>query len=189
MLELDKIFEKKEYLKTFVSTKQKGLDLFFRVKYQTTLFRNKDINNFSIVLEINYLNHKKIGAKDNNKWMLVSIPPYNQACSFDDSIMIEPDFTSFGIGSFLLNEMLTEAIKHIPNYSLRATLSINDERNGNKERRDSLYRNIGFNISEDEINIDKISNLNLDRKLDYIKEIDISLRAFRKLFQKKMQYM
>ena len=91
--------------------------------------------------------------------------------------MIEPDFTSFGIGSFLLNEMLTEAIKHIPNYSLRATLSINDERNGNKERRDSLYRNIGFNISEDEINIDKISNLNLDRKFDYIKEIDISLRA------------
>ena len=68
-------------------------------------------------------------------------------------------------------------------------MSINDERNGNKERRDSLYRNIGFNISEDEINIDKISNLNLDRKFDYIKEIDISLRAFRKLFQKKMQYM
>jgi GNAT superfamily N-acetyltransferase len=164
-------YDKKPYTKFFVSTKRNDKPLYFKVDYETSLFKTKDILDFSIVLNINYLNFRKPNCSHFNKWVLFSISSYD-ACTFDHSIMIEPDYRSFGIGSFLLNEILSEANKHIPNYSLRADLFFKDAEGENKGRRDSLYKNIGFDVSENEISIDKISSLNLNRTFDYITEVE-----------------
>lgn len=44
----------------------------------------------------------------------------------------------------------------------------------NIQRRDSLYRNIGFNIEPNRFYIEKISDLILDRKLEYIQTLNYS---------------
>lgn len=86
--------------------------------------------------------------------------------------MIHPNFRSFGIGSFLLNEILFIASKHISDYSLEAFLSPVDEYEENKERRNKLYTGLGFNIEPKKLFIDKLSNLNFNKKFDYIEVLD-----------------
>lgn len=164
-------YDKKPYTKFFVSTKRNDKPLYFKVDYEITITKTNDILDFSIRLNIDYLNYRIPNANHTNKWLLFSISG-SDACTFDHSIMVEPNYRSFGIGSFLLNQMLTEAVKHIPEHSLRANLFFKDAEGGNKGRRDSLYKNIGFDVSENEISIDKISSLNLNRTFDYITEVE-----------------
>lgn len=120
-------------------------------------------------------------ARGTNRFVIESIVSY-KSCTLKDSILITDEYRSYGIGSFLLNKILSEAANHVPDYSLTASLSVADDREEkNRLRRNALYENAGFKIIMNEnttscingkIEIDKLSNLNLERKFDYIEIID-----------------
>lgn len=64
----------------------------------------------------------------------------NKSCTLKDSILIADEYRSYGIGSFLLNKILSEAVKYVPDYSLTASLSVADDREEeNRLRRNTLY--------------------------------------------------
>lgn len=189
----DKNLLTKSYTKFYVSNKRENEKLYFKIDFSFSVSEDYEERiNFGMSASISYLflvkDNKCIAAdpKEINHWEVKSYP-YYKSCGFMNSIMISDNFRSFGIGSFLLNTILSIANKYVPDYSLSAGLGIGDEREDNKERRNSLYRNIGFEFvqskvsvddenknttREDGIYIDKLSNLNLNREFDYIEEID-----------------
>ncbi|MDN5042272.1 hypothetical protein O8C80_02875 [Aliarcobacter butzleri] len=171
------ILSNKVYSKIYKSKKKINEQLFFKVDFNISIYEDlyKKIN-ISINAKISYLVHFKENKyfetyRITNSWDLTSLGSY-KSCSLNDSIMIHTNFRSFGIGSFLLNEILFIANKHIPDYSLEAFLSPVDEYEENKERRNKLYTSIGFNIEPNKLFIDKLSNLNFNRKFDYIEVLD-----------------
>lgn len=179
----------KSYSKLYISNKKDNQQLCFKVDFDLVILHESDKKvNFTMNAYVSYLfiiedNKCFVLPKKTNHW---EIATYNKnSCGFKNSIMIEDNFRSYGIGSFLLNTILSIANNYIPDYSLSAGLSLGDAREDNKERRNSLYRNIGFEfvqsevsggenstVLEDGIYIDKLSNLNLNREFDYIEEID-----------------
>lgn len=190
MLPPREITTKKQYTKFFVSNKKRKQKLYFSIDYKIDVFEDSDKKvNFSIDANLSYLllvkNNKCFKTQRiSDKWDLISIP-FSKSCSLRDCVLIQPGFRSFGIGSFLLNEILSIANEFIPDYSLRAGLSYEDEKEyENHLRRDTLYKNLGFNFEEKEVSnndktvikkeiyIDKLSNLNLNRDFDYIEEIE-----------------
>jgi hypothetical protein len=106
-----------------------------------------------------------------NKWEFSS-SSNNKSCSLHSSVMI--NIKSYGVGTFVLNEIIKIANEYTPNASLEGFLSPVDEGEDNVQRRDSLYRNIGFNIEPNRFYIEKISDLILDRKLEYIQTLNYS---------------
>jgi GNAT superfamily N-acetyltransferase len=176
-----------KYTEFYITNKKEGEQLFFKVDYHinTYEYENKDIN-FSMEAAVSYLflikdNKHQEKARRTNRFVIESIVSH-KSCTLKDSILITDEYRSYGIGSFLLNKILSEAAKHIPDYSLTAKLSVVDEREEeNRLRRNALYENAGFRIIMDEntnsyingkIEIDKLSNLKLERKFDYIEIID-----------------
>lgn len=189
----DKNSLSKNYTKTYVSNKKKNERLYFKIDFYFSVTEDYEKRiNFNMNVYISYLflikNRKCIKIKQtpstNNSWNIKTYPD-RKSCGLVNSIMIHEDFRSYGIGTFLLNEVLSIANTYIPDYSLSAGLGYGDEKEeDNKERRNSLYRNIGFDFLKkgvncgdssdgaNEIYIDKISNLNFDRKIKYIKEVE-----------------
>ena len=179
----------KNYSKFYVSNKRENEKLYFKIDFSFSVSEDyKERINFEMNVSISYL----FFVKDNkcftvpgkkNEWEITTYPD-RKSCGLKNSIMIEENYRSYGIGSFLLNTILSIANSYIPDYSLSAGLGIGDEREDNKERRNSLYRNIGFEfvqskvsdgertVDEDGIYIDKLSNLNLNREFEYIEEIE-----------------
>jgi len=72
--------------------------------------------------------------------------------SFHNSIMIkDPIFRSLGCGSLLMNEMLTEAKKYMPNSSIRIKLSYVDCKDEiNRVRRNNFYEKFNFSLKFDD---------------------------------------
>ncbi len=72
--------------------------------------------------------------------------------SFHNSIMIkDPIFRSLGCGSLLMNEMLTEAKKYMPNSSIRIKLSYVDCKDEiNRVRRNNFYEKFNFSLNFDD---------------------------------------
>jgi len=167
----------KQFSEIYLSNKRKDEKLYFKVDYQLSLHQDFEKNNFfSINVVISYLilikNDKCFETlKQTNSWKLTSMGSYKQT-SFRSSIMIYPKYRSYGIGSFLLNKILSIANEYIPNYSLEDSLSRVDEYKENRERRDRLYISMGFEIKNRKIYIDKLSKLNFDRNFDYIELLD-----------------
>lgn len=181
------IVKDSKYTEFYITNKKEGEQLFFRVDYHINTYenRNKEIN-FSMEAVVSYLfliedNKHLEKARGTNRFVIESIVSY-KSCTLKDSILITDEYRSYGIGSFLLNKILSEAAKHVPDYSLTASLSVADDREEkNRLRRNALYENAGFKIIMNEnttscingkIEIDKLSNLNLERKFDYIEIID-----------------
>lgn len=181
------IVKDSKYTEFYITNKKEGEQLFFRVDYHINTYenRNKEIN-FSMEVAVSYIflikdNKHLEKASGTNRFVIESIVSY-KSCTLKDSILITDEYRSFGIGSFLLNKILSEAAKHVPDYSLTANLSVVDDREEeNRLRRNALYENAGFKIIMDEnstsyingkIEIDKLSNLNLERKFDYIETLD-----------------
>lgn len=172
-----KTYSKEIFTRYYTSNKKANKTLHFKLEFQVILFdmpnREHDIE---VTVFISYLlllddGTYSIPTRQSNTWKLVSNFS-NKSCSLESSIMIREECRSFGIGSFVLNEVLSMANIYLPNYSLKGTLATNDEFLENTERRNNLYRNIGFKIEENNFSIDTLSNLNLDRTFDYIKLLD-----------------
>lgn len=181
------IVKDSKYTEFYITNKKEGEQLFFKVDYHINTYenRNKEIN-FSMEAAVSYLfliedNKHLEKARGTNRFVIESIVSY-KSCTLKDSILITDEYRSYGIGSFLLNKILSETAKHVPDYSLTASLSVADDREEkNRLRRNALYENAGFKIIMDEnstscingkIEIDKLSNLKLERKFDYIETLD-----------------
>lgn len=181
------ILNNSKYTEFYITNKKEGEQLFFKVDYHSNIYEhsNKEIN-FSMEAAVSYLflikdNKHQEKVRGTNRFVIESIVS-SKSCTLKDSILITGEYRSYGIGSFLLNKILSEAAKHVPDYSLTASLSVEDDREEeNRLRRNALYENIGFKIIMDEnstscingkIEINKLSNLKLERKFDYIETLD-----------------
>lgn len=180
-----------KYTKYYISHKQKNKQLYFKVDYHFNIFIDTDKRvNFSMEAKVSYL----ILVKDNktyetlrrsNNWDLTSFP-HGKSCSLNNCVLIADDYKSYGVGTLLLHEILSKANEYIPEYSLRADLSFVDEGEDNKERRDTLYKNIGFKfrtstvyvdenktpITKNEIYTEKLSDLKFYKEFDSIEVLD-----------------
>ncbi len=168
-----------KFTKLYVSNKKNNEKLYFAIDYEIRIDKyHNEQTTTSIILYIHYLyleqnfRIKKIELTY-NKWEFSSTS-YNQSCNLHSSVMISTEYRSYGIGTFVLNEIIKIANKYTPSASLSGFLSPVDEGEDNKERRNSLYRNIGFIIEHDRFYIEKISDLHLDRKLEYIQTLNYS---------------
>ncbi|WP_418181367.1 hypothetical protein ACNSOL_11750 (plasmid) [Aliarcobacter lanthieri] len=168
-----------KFTKLYVSNKKNNEKLYFTIDYEIKIKKyHNEQTTTSIILDIHYLyleqnlRIKKIELTY-NKWKFSSTS-YNQSCNLHSSVMISTEYRSYGIGTFVLNEIIKIANKYTPSASLSGFLSPVDEGEDNKERRNSLYRNIGFIIEHDKFYIEKISDLHLDRKLEYIQTLNYS---------------
>lgn len=166
-----------KFTKLYVSNKKNNEKLYFTIDYEIRINKYHDEQTTtSIILYISYLyleknlRIKKIEARL-NKWEFSS-SSYTQSCNLHSSVMIY--IKSYGIGTFVLNEIIKIANEYTPNASLEGFLSPVDEEEDNKERRNSLYGNIGFRIEPNRFYIEKISHLKLDRKLEYIQTLNYS---------------
>lgn len=108
--------------------------------------------------------------------------PQSQHCSITSYLEIANTYISLGIGSFVLSELMRTISRYASKCSLRVTLSTYDEVNENSLRRDTMYKNIGFDVHDNYIYTEKISNLVLHRKFDYIEELDLA-KKFRDINQ------
>lgn len=173
----------KEYTKNYISTKKEDEKLFFELNFKVSVYYDSNsIIKLEIRVIIKYLYLLKkdtfidIFSCDNKKediWLFDAHRAFKSA-SLCDSVMIATSYRSYGIGSFILNEVMKIANNYVPDYSLKGTLSLVDEELDNKDRRNNLYKNIGFNIREHDFHIEHISNLNLDREYNYIKIVNMS---------------
>ena len=166
-----------KFTKLYVSNKNSNQKLYFAIDYEIRIIKyNNEQTTTSIILYISYLYLekdfclRKAEARP-NKWEFSS-SSNNKSCSLHSSVMI--NIKSYGVGTFVLNEIIKIANEYTPNASLEGFLSPVDEGEDNIQRRDSLYRNIGFNIEPNRFYIKKISDLILDRKLEYIQTLNYS---------------
>jgi hypothetical protein len=166
-----------KFTKLYVSNKNSNQKLYFAIDYEIRISKyNNEQTTTSIILYISYLYLekdfclRKAEARP-NKWEFSS-SSNNKSCSLHSSVMI--NIKSYGVGTFVLNEIIKIANEYTPNASLEGFLSPVDEGEDNVQRRDSLYRNIGFNIEPNRFYIEKISDLILDRKLEYIQTLNYS---------------
>lgn len=166
-----------KFTKLYVSNKNSNQKLYFAIDYEIRISKyNNEQTTTSIILYISYLYLekdfclRKAEARP-NKWEFSS-SSNNKSCSLHSSVMI--NIKSYGVGTFVLNEIIKIANEYTPNASLEGFLSPVDEGEDNVQRRDSLYRNIGFNIEPNRFYIKKISDLILDRKLEYIQTLNYS---------------
>ena len=166
-----------KFTKLYVSNKNSNQKLYFAIDYEIRIIKyNNEQTTTSIILYISYLYLekdfclRKAEARP-NKWEFSS-SSNNKSCSLHSSVMI--NIKSYGVGTFVLNEIIEIANEYTPNASLEGFLSPVDEGEDNVQRRDSLYRNIGFNIEPNRFYIEKISDLILDRKLEYIQTLNYS---------------
>lgn len=174
----------KKYFKTFVTTKN-DQETYFSIDYDLTITQEEKYNYIFLegTLTIKYLDDEQIS----NTW-LIKADTFNQSCSLCDSINIRDKYRSLGIGSFVLNEVLQLFNTYTPDASLKARLGIGDGGNENVVRRDAMYKNFGFEVYVDHIYIDKIANLILDRKFDYIQEV-FFFKNYLKLLRENKQYL
>ncbi len=103
-------------------------------------------------------------------------------CSLNDSVQITEGFQSLKIGTFLLHTLMRMAIEAYPTVPMRLKLGPGDAQDPvNKARRNRMYEEIGFVISEDgtSTSIDQIGKLKL-KDVTCIEEIEID-REFNKL--------
>ena len=166
-----------KFTKLYVSNKNSNQKLYFAIDYEIRISKyNNEQTTTSIILYISYLYLekdfclRKAEARP-NKWEFSS-SSNDKSCSLHSSVMI--NIKSYGVGTFVLNEIIKIANEYTPNASLEGFLSPVDEGEDNVQRRDSLYRNIGFNIEPNRFYIEKISDLILDRKLEYIQTLNYS---------------
>lgn len=187
MLPPQEIYYKKQYTKFYVSKQKNKQQLYFLINCKIDVFEDAEKKvDFSMDVEISYLllikNNKCFTTlRQSNHWDLKSSIS-DKTCNLRDCIKIQPEFRSFGIGGFVLKEMLSIASEYIPDYSLTADLSpVDEEEEENHIRRDALYSRLGFDFLDKdvdnnkfiqkEIYIDKLSNLNFDKRYDFIEEI------------------
>lgn len=173
----------KQYTNNYISTKKENEKLFFELNFKiNTYYDSNSIIKLEIRVVVKYLYLLKndrfidIFSCDNKKedeWLFKAERCFKSA-SLCSSVMIAPSYRSYGIGSFMLNEIMKIANNYVPDYSLKGTLSPADEGTDNKDRRNNLYKNIGFNMHEHDFNIEHISNLNLTREYNYIEILNIS---------------
>ena len=180
-----------KYSKYYISHRKKDKQLYFKVDYHYNIFIDTDNRvNFSMEARVSYL----ILVKDNktyetlrssNDWDLSSLP-HRKSCSLNNCVLIVDDYKSYGVGTLLLHEILSKANEYIPEYSLSADLSFVDEDEDNKERRDTLYKNIGFKfrtntvyvgenktpVTKNEIYTEKLSDLKFYKEFDSIEVLD-----------------
>ncbi len=191
MVSLQERRNKNQYTKFFVSKRKNKQQLYFSMNYKIDVFEDTEKRiNFSMDVEISYLllvkNNKCFPTlRQSNHWDLISLPS-SKTCSLRDCVIIQPEFRSFGIGSFILKEMLSITSEYIPDYSLSGDLSpVDEEDEENHLRRDALYSRLGFKFQEKEVNnlkdnvkfiqneifTSKLSDLNFDKSYDFIEEI------------------
>ena len=168
-----------KFSKFYVSTKKENIKVYFQIDYEVRIYKLLNENtSISMRLKISYISLDKNKSFQNNEcdrtntWEFKT-NVYNKSCDFCSSVRIHSEYRSFGIGSFVLNEIIKIANKYIPDFSLTGYLSPVDEEENNIQRRNSLYRNIGFKIEQNKFYIEKISDLNFNRNIDYIKEVEL----------------
>ncbi|MEV9477446.1 hypothetical protein [Aliarcobacter butzleri] len=167
----------KKFSKLFVSTKNTDKKLYFKIDYNITTIEkpNSEISiSMELIITYLYLEKKDFLNKietTTNTWKFSST--YNKKCSLCNSVRINNLYRSYGIGTFVLNEIIKIANEYIPGFYLQGSLGPADEENENKERRNSLYKNIGFKLEPNYFYIEKISDLNFNREFNYIQELKI----------------
>lgn len=180
---------KKEYTKYYCTTKN-NQETYFSIDYTNKInkFKERDYLQIESTLHITYFstNENFYGFPVSNTWLIKAINT-NKYITLHDSIYIEKEYRSLGIGSFVFNEIMKILNQYIPNYSLKASLAIDDHGKENCRRRDKMYKNFGFEVQSDYIYIDKICNLKLDRKYNDIHEIVLTEKYSRLLVENKLQ--
>jgi hypothetical protein len=160
---------------------------YFSLKFSPLIAENY----FSCEIEIEYLGilfedngvYKNMGQTGamGSRWSFDTGSPK----MFKNSIMLRDAYRSFGIGTFLFNTLLQEGVKHAPSNSFFVSLSPVDEKEGNKERRNSMYYRVGLKPNEidHKFEIDRIENLTLLQEFPNIEELQPQ-REFIWLFEK-----
>lgn len=190
-MEKVKSFKEKKY---YSSKRKEGEKLYFSLEITYSVVDYKSMNenhrNIDISMEIEYLFvvyssgrcERNSLNRQGNSWILKS--SFGNSCSFDSSIMIQPQYRSYGVGTIAINQLLLIAKQYIPEYSLSGLLSPVDAYEENFKRRDTLYRNVGFNINNNSFFIDKIDNLKIQNDIDGIEEVDF-IHELSNMFEEK----
>ena len=105
-----------KFTKLYVSNKKNNEKLYFAIDYEIRINRYHDEQTTtSIILYIHYLyleknlRTRKIEPRY-DKWEFSSTS-YNQSCDLHSSVMIQIQYRSYGIGTFVLNEIIKIANK------------------------------------------------------------------------------
>ncbi|QOP43661.1 hypothetical protein FJR45_06730 [Sulfurimonas sediminis] len=180
-MEKVKSFKEKKY---YSSKRKEGERLYFSLEIEYTVVdyasMNENHRNIDISMIIKYLFvvnssgrcERNSLNRQGNSWKIRS--SFDNACTFENSIMIQPQYRSYGVGTIAINQLLLIAKQYIPEYSLSGFLSPVDAYEENFKRRDKLYRNVGFNINDDSFFIDKIDSLKIKNVIDGIEEVDFT---------------
>ena len=110
-----------KFTKLYVSNKNSNQKLYFAIDYEIRISKyNNEQTTTSIILYISYLYLekdfclRKAEARP-NKWEFSS-SSNNKSCSLHSSVMI--NIKSYGVGTFVLNEIIKIANEYTPNASL-----------------------------------------------------------------------
>ncbi|MCD6340570.1 MAG: hypothetical protein J7L51_01280 [Desulfurococcales archaeon] len=190
---MDVKIEKKIETKTYVSKKYKKDRLYFEVTTESTLYTYRerpsvDSMEISATLKCLAKEHRSYNSIDKPIGQTVwKLTVSGERCSLENSVMVPKDCKTYGIGTFLLHNMLKQAIEHFPQARLSCSLSPVDEGSfthyidgqnveiNNKKVRDSLYEKIGMSKTDNgnEFIIAHIKDLQIQNDFKFIKEIDI----------------
>jgi len=193
---LSKIKNEK-YTKSFL-TKRSTEEALFSLDYNIVIKQDKNDVCYFIESEIKisyiYLKNEDgyiMYTDEQPTFWRAKANPQSQHCSITSYLEIADTYVSLGIGSFVLSELMRTISRYASKCSLRATLSTYDEVNENSLRRDTMYNNIGFDVHDNYIYTEKISNLVLHRKFNYIQELDVvkKFRDFKQEFNEQQQLL
>lgn len=119
-----------KFTKLYVSNKNSNQKLYFAIDYEIRIIKyNNEQTTTSIILYISYLYLekdfclRKAEARP-NKWEFSS-SSNNKSCSLHSSVMI--NIKSYGVGTFVLNEIIKIANEYTPNASLEGFLMLLDD--------------------------------------------------------------
>lgn len=148
------------------------------------------------IAKVNSSHYSIVKHEGQTVWKLIA---NSERCSLENSVMIQRDCRAYGIGTFLLHNMLKKAIESFPQSELSCSLSLVDAYNftqcidgknveiNNKHLRDSLYKKIGMIKldNDDKFIIKHIKDLQIQEDFDFIKEVDIFEYLEQNIYQLK----
>lgn len=156
---------------------------YFSIEYVITEIEQTEYGSLEVLATIRYgtvLEEEEMGYKKQadftsvgHEWKLTA---NKDSCSLNKSLMVQSDYGSFKIGTFLLNEIMKMAIQKFPMAAMQVMLSTVDEYEENGVRRNSLYEKIGLKKTADNWHyaIDRIEELSIVDHIEGVEEISFA---------------
>lgn len=176
--ELDYYKQSSEIL-YLISKRVNERELYFKVSLSYSTIERKQVKSLHVQLNIEYQFIKNADGSlitcNGHNFDTWNLECMLGSCSLKNSVMIQPAFRSFGVGTYALHTIFALAKDHVPQYKAGGSLANNnhDELPDNFERRENLYKHIGFSIDNNKFSVNQVKNLNIRNKIDNIDIIDI----------------